>query len=129
MPYPVTSSLPDDPALLRLEGPIATITLNRPAAFNSIDLSIARKLEQLGAKIEAYHLRYRGQVSSNRLGSGKVDAALSASAWRRRVSVSHQSLHTNPILGSRNAILEIPLPFRCQGVFSADIGAKTSLPK
>src|SRR3984957_18282155 len=48
----VTASLPDDPALLRIEGPIATITLNRPAAFNSIDLSIAKKLEQLGAEIE-----------------------------------------------------------------------------
>jgi enoyl-CoA hydratase/carnithine racemase len=48
-----TVSLPDDPALLRIEGPIATITLNRPAAFNSIDLSIARKLEQLGAEVEA----------------------------------------------------------------------------
>jgi enoyl-CoA hydratase/carnithine racemase len=42
-----------DPALLRIEGPIATITLNRPAAFNSIDLSIAKKLEQLGAEVEA----------------------------------------------------------------------------
>src|SRR6195952_4038295 len=42
-----------DPALLRIEGPIATITLNRPAAFNSIDLSIAQKLEQLGAEVEA----------------------------------------------------------------------------
>src|SRR5436190_21582046 len=48
-----TASLPDDPALLRIEGPIATIRLNRPAAFNSIDLSIARKLEQLGAEVEA----------------------------------------------------------------------------
>jgi enoyl-CoA hydratase/carnithine racemase len=46
-------SLPDDPALLRIDGPIATITLNRPAAFNSIDLSIAKKLEQLSAAIEA----------------------------------------------------------------------------
>jgi enoyl-CoA hydratase/carnithine racemase len=46
-------SLPDDPALLRIDGPIATMTLNRPAAFNSIDLSIAKKLEQLGAAIEA----------------------------------------------------------------------------
>ena len=46
-------SRPDDPALLRIEGPIATITLNRPAAFNSIDLSIAKKLEQLGAEVEA----------------------------------------------------------------------------
>ncbi len=49
----VTASLPDDPALLRIEGPVATITLNRPAAFNSIDLSIAKKLEQLGAEVEA----------------------------------------------------------------------------
>ena len=38
-------SLPDDPALLRIEGPVATITLNRPAAFNSINLAIAQKLE------------------------------------------------------------------------------------
>jgi enoyl-CoA hydratase/carnithine racemase len=50
-----TSSDPvsDQPALLRVEGPIATITLNRPAAFNSIDLAIAKRLEQLGAEVEA----------------------------------------------------------------------------
>src|ERR1700748_957108 len=53
MTTPVSASLPDDPALLRVDGPIATITLNRPAAFNSIDLSIAKKLEQLGAEVEA----------------------------------------------------------------------------
>jgi enoyl-CoA hydratase/carnithine racemase len=55
MPTPAhaTASPSDDPALLRIEGPIATITLNRPAAFNSIDLSIARKLERLGAEVEA----------------------------------------------------------------------------
>ena len=41
-----------DPALLRIEGPIATITLNRPAAFNSINLPIAQKLEQLGHEVE-----------------------------------------------------------------------------
>jgi len=52
-PAPVTASLPDDPALLRIEGPVATITLNRSAAFNSIDLSIAKKLEQLSAEVEA----------------------------------------------------------------------------
>ena len=46
-------SAPDDPALLAIEGPIATITLNRSAAFNSIDLSIAKKLEQLGAEVAA----------------------------------------------------------------------------
>lgn len=42
-----------EPALLAVDGAIATITLNRPAAFNSIDLAIARKLEQLGAEVEA----------------------------------------------------------------------------
>src|SRR5260370_30302513 len=52
-PDPAPASLPNEPALLRIEGPIATITLNRPTAFNSIDLSIARKLEQLGAEVEA----------------------------------------------------------------------------
>src|SRR5271163_3432646 len=55
MPTPdhAVVSRPDDPALLRIEGPIATITLNRPAAFNSIDLSIAKKLEQLATQVEA----------------------------------------------------------------------------
>lgn len=43
----------DDAALLRIEGPIATITLNRPAAFNSINLAIAQTLERFGARIEA----------------------------------------------------------------------------
>src|SRR3954451_25294115 len=47
------ASVSGDPALLRIEGAIATITLNRPNAFNSIDLSIARKLEQLSADVEA----------------------------------------------------------------------------
>jgi len=50
---PLPTSAADDPALLRIEGPIATITLNRPAAFNSIDLPIAKKLEALGAEVEA----------------------------------------------------------------------------
>src|ERR1700758_328302 len=53
MSTPSTTSLPDDPALLRIDGAVATITLNRPAAFNSIDLSIAKKLEQLSAEVEA----------------------------------------------------------------------------
>src|ERR1700722_14640488 len=53
MPTPATASLPDDPALLGIEGPIATITLNRPGAFNAIDLPIAKKLEQLGAEVAA----------------------------------------------------------------------------
>ncbi|MBR0714320.1 enoyl-CoA hydratase/isomerase family protein [Bradyrhizobium liaoningense] len=47
------STHPDDPALLRVEGPIATITLNRPTAYNSVNLAIAQKLEQLAAQIEA----------------------------------------------------------------------------
>src|SRR5882757_6908892 len=64
MPRPPFPTRPEDlqmpdptagPALLRIEGPIATITLNRPAAFNSIDLSIAQKLEQLGAEVEGNH--------------------------------------------------------------------------
>src|SRR5215470_18548794 len=46
-------SHPDDPALLRVDGAIATITLNRPAAFNSINLAIAQKLEALAAEVEA----------------------------------------------------------------------------
>ncbi|MGT2504585.1 enoyl-CoA hydratase/isomerase family protein [Bradyrhizobium guangxiense] len=50
MPAPV--SKPDDPALLKVDGPIATITLNRPAAFNSVNLAIAQKLEQLAAYVE-----------------------------------------------------------------------------
>ena len=49
----VPASSADDPALLRIDGPVATITLNRPAAFNSIDLSIAKRLEQIAAEIEA----------------------------------------------------------------------------
>ena len=53
MPTSDPATKPDDPALLRIDGPIATITLNRPAAFNSVDLSIARKLEQLGREVEA----------------------------------------------------------------------------
>src|SRR5436189_632314 len=43
----------DQPALLSIDGAVATITLNRPAAFNSVDLSIAKKLEQLAAEVEA----------------------------------------------------------------------------
>jgi enoyl-CoA hydratase/carnithine racemase len=50
---PATASHSDDPALLRIDGPIATIMLNRPAAFNSINLAIAQKLEALGAEVEA----------------------------------------------------------------------------
>src|SRR6516165_10128401 len=46
-------SQPDDPALLRVDGSVATITLNRPTAFNSINLAIARQLELLSAEVEA----------------------------------------------------------------------------
>src|SRR3954465_3497981 len=46
-------SRPDDPALLRIDGPVATLTLNRPAAFNSINLAIAHRLEQIAAEVEA----------------------------------------------------------------------------
>src|ERR1700754_1989529 len=53
MPEATTSPLPEDPALLRIEGPIATITLNRPGAFNSVNLAIAQKLERLAAEVEA----------------------------------------------------------------------------
>ncbi|MEO8320540.1 MAG: enoyl-CoA hydratase-related protein [Bradyrhizobium sp.] len=53
MPSSDHTAAATDSALLRIKGPIATITLNRPAAFNSIDLSIAKKLEQLGAEVEA----------------------------------------------------------------------------
>jgi enoyl-CoA hydratase/carnithine racemase len=54
MPTPDHTATPsDEPALLTIEGAVATITLNRPAAFNSVDLAIAKKLEQLGAEVEA----------------------------------------------------------------------------
>ncbi|HXI04864.1 MAG: enoyl-CoA hydratase/isomerase family protein [Bradyrhizobium sp.] len=42
-----------EPAILSIDGPIATITLNRPDAFNSVNLAIAQKLEQLGNEVEA----------------------------------------------------------------------------
>src|ERR1700722_9379225 len=44
---------PPDPALLAIDGAVATITLNRPATFNSIDLSIAKRLQELAAEVEA----------------------------------------------------------------------------
>src|SRR5579863_2584038 len=53
MPADATASPTAEPALLKVEGPIATITLNRPAAFNSIDLSTAKRLEEIAAEIEA----------------------------------------------------------------------------
>src|SRR4051794_30098052 len=53
MPESATPALSDDPALLQIDGPIATLTLNRPAAFNSINLAIAHRLEQIGTQVEA----------------------------------------------------------------------------
>lgn len=44
-----------DAALLSIDGPIATITLNRPEAFNSVNLAIARRLQQLGDEVETNH--------------------------------------------------------------------------
>src|SRR5450631_94967 len=41
------------PALLSINGAIATITLDRPAAFNAINLAIAQRLEQRAAQVEA----------------------------------------------------------------------------
>jgi enoyl-CoA hydratase/carnithine racemase len=48
-----TAAHSSDPALFTIDGPIATITLNRPAVFNSIDLSIAKRLEAIAAEVEA----------------------------------------------------------------------------
>ncbi|ABQ34964.1 MULTISPECIES: enoyl-CoA hydratase/isomerase family protein [Bradyrhizobium] len=42
-----------EPARLSINGAIATITLDRPAAFNAINLAIAQRLEQLAAQVEA----------------------------------------------------------------------------
>ena len=50
---PAMATQSDEPALLRIDGAIATITLNRPAAFNSVNLAIAQKLEALAAEVEA----------------------------------------------------------------------------
>src|SRR5262249_28621670 len=50
---PAMASQSDDAALLHIDGPVATITLNRPAAFNSINLAIAERLEALAREVEA----------------------------------------------------------------------------
>jgi enoyl-CoA hydratase/carnithine racemase len=42
-----------EPARLSIAGPIATITLDRPVAFNAINLAIAKRLEHLAAQVEA----------------------------------------------------------------------------
>jgi enoyl-CoA hydratase/carnithine racemase len=49
----VSTQTSDQPAVLTVDGAVATITLNRPTAFNAIDLAIAKKLEQLAAQVEA----------------------------------------------------------------------------
>lgn len=48
---PQAAATPDQPALLGIDGAVATITLNRPDAFNSINLAIAKRLEELAAQI------------------------------------------------------------------------------
>lgn len=40
------------PAHLSIDGAIATLTLNRPAAYNAIDISMARCLAQLAKEVE-----------------------------------------------------------------------------
>src|ERR1700688_990551 len=44
---------PAAPATLGIDGAIATITLNRPHAFNAIDPSISVSLEGLAQQVEA----------------------------------------------------------------------------
>src|SRR5579871_6928426 len=51
-PMAATPHETTDPALLVIDGPVATITLNRPASFNSIDLAIAKRLEQIADEVE-----------------------------------------------------------------------------
>src|ERR1700744_1233947 len=53
VPPDETAATPSDLALLAIDGAVATITLNRPASFNSIDLAIAKRLEQIAAEVEA----------------------------------------------------------------------------
>jgi enoyl-CoA hydratase/carnithine racemase len=48
---PQAATTLDQPALLSIDGAVATITLNRPDAFNSINLAIAKRLEELAAQI------------------------------------------------------------------------------
>jgi enoyl-CoA hydratase/carnithine racemase len=50
---PASTPRSDDPAILKIDGAVAVLTLNRPAAFNAINLAIAKKLEQLAAQVEA----------------------------------------------------------------------------
>jgi enoyl-CoA hydratase/carnithine racemase len=52
VPEDATGVPPSEPAQLTIDGPVATIMLNRPASYNSIDLSIAKKLRELAAEVE-----------------------------------------------------------------------------
>jgi len=49
----MTASPSEDPVILDIRGPIATLTLNRPAVFNALDPVIARQLPALAATVEA----------------------------------------------------------------------------
>lgn len=42
----------DAPALLEIDGPLAIISLNRPASFNAIDIDMAVCLERLASRVE-----------------------------------------------------------------------------
>src|SRR5258707_13312688 len=94
MPTPdhATASLPDDPALLRIDGPIATITLNRPAAFNSINLSIARKLERLGLEVE-------GNDAIRVLATEGESRALSAGGGLQTIGAAPEAATIAPVGG------------------------------
>ncbi len=43
--------LDESPALLTRTGRVATITLNRPQAFNALDMAMARRLAELGRQV------------------------------------------------------------------------------
>jgi 2-(1,2-epoxy-1,2-dihydrophenyl)acetyl-CoA isomerase len=46
------STMPDEPVLLSLDGPIATLTLNRPAALNALDEQMADALYAALVRVE-----------------------------------------------------------------------------
>src|ERR1700710_846057 len=92
MPEAATSPLPDDPALLRIEGPIATITLNRPGAFNSVNLAIAQKLEQLAAEVE-------GNDDIRVLVIEGVGRAFSAGGDLQTIGAAAAADNTAPVVG------------------------------
>ena len=69
-----------EPALLTIDGAIATITLNRPNAFNSINLSIAQKLEQLSAELLARYCEL-GVTASRTVYPGTDHVSVIAAAY------------------------------------------------